>query len=111
MSIIRDITDLWKAELQREEIANDLIKRNNELEQFTFIVSHNLRAPVASLIGLADVISEFDLNDNEKQEVVMGISQSAMRLDGVIRDLNDILRFKTGMNEKREIVFFSKTGS
>lgn len=108
MSIIRDITDLWKAELQREEIANDLIKRNNELEQFTYIVSHNLRAPVASLIGLASILSEYDLSEDEKNEIISGISQSATRLDEVIKDLNDILHFKTGVNEKKEMVCFSK---
>ncbi len=80
MSIIRDITDLWRAELQREEMANDLIKRNNELEQFTYIVSHNLRAPIASLIGLTNVLSEYDLSENEKEEITMGIFQSATRL-------------------------------
>ena len=106
MSIIRDITDLWKAELQREEMANDLIKRNNDLEQFTYIVSHNLRSPVASLIGLAGVISEFELSESEGKEIVKGILQSATRLDGVIRDLNDILPFKTGFNEQKEMVSF-----
>ena len=108
MSIIRDISDLWKAELQREEMASDLIKRNTELEQFTYIVSHNLRAPVASLIGLTNLLSEYDLNEKEKRDIVRGISQSATRLDDVIRDLNDILHFKTGLNGKREMVSFSK---
>jgi len=108
MSIIRDITDLWKAELQREEMANDLIKRNSDLEQFTYIVSHNLRAPVASLMGLAGVISEFELSEEEEKEIIKGILQSATRLDGVIKDLNDILRFKTGFNEKKEMVSFPR---
>ncbi len=107
MSIIRDITDLRKAELQREEMANDLIKRNNELEQFTYIVSHNLGSPVASLIGLADVLAEYDMDEAERKEIIKGISSSATRLDGVIRDLNDILHLKSGLSENREMVSFS----
>ncbi len=87
MSVVRDITDLWKAELQKEEMANDLIKRNNDLEQFTYIVSHNLRSPIANMMGLADIIAQFDLSDDERKEAVMGISQSAHRLDDTIRDL------------------------
>ncbi len=107
MSIIRDVTDLWKAELQKEEMANDLVKRNNELEQFTYIVSHNLRSPVASLIGLTQVLSEFELREDEKQDIINGISQSAGRLDEVIRDLNDILHLKSNIEDKKERVVFS----
>ena len=107
MSIIRDVTDLWKAELQKEAMANDLVKRNNELEQFTYIVSHNLRSPVASLIGLTEVLAEFELSDDEKKDIVSGISQSAMRLDEVIRDLNDILHLKNNQDDKKEKVIFS----
>ncbi len=107
MSIIRDVTDLWKAELQKEEMANDLVKRNNELEQFTYIVSHNLRSPVASLIGLTQVLSEFDLREEEKKDIINGISQSAGRLDEVIRDLNDILHLKNNIDDKKETVVFS----
>ncbi len=107
MSIIRDVTDLWKVELQKEEMANDLVKRNNELEQFTYIVSHNLRSPVASLIGLTEVLSEFELREDEKKEIISGISQSAGRLDEVIRDLNDILHLKNNLDDKKEKVVFS----
>jgi len=107
MSTIRDVTDLWKAELQKEAMANDLVKRNNELEQFTYIVSHNLRSPVASLIGLTEVLSEFELREDEKKEIIAGISQSANRLDEVIRDLNDILHLKNNQEDKKEKVVFS----
>ncbi len=107
MSIIRDVTDLWKAELQKEQMASDLVKRNNELEQFTYIVTHNLRSPVASLIGLTEILSEFELRDDERKEIVSGISQSAGRLDEVIRDLNDILHLKNNQDDKKEKVIFS----
>ena len=106
MAMIRDITDLWKAELQREEIANDLTKRNAELEQFTYIVSHNLRSPVASLIGLSEVLTDYDIPEQDKREVIAGIASSAQRLDNVIRDLNEILRLKTDLNDKKELVSF-----
>src|SRR5581483_11353918 len=85
MSIIRDITDLWKAAIQKQEIANDLMKRNRELEQFTYIVSHNLRSPVASLIGLTDLLAEYEMSEDEKKSTIIGIAQSARRLDAVIK--------------------------
>ncbi len=108
MSVIRDVTELWKAELQREEMADDLVKRNNELEQFTYIVSHNLRSPVASLLGLTEVLSEFELTDEERTDIVAGIAQSAQRLDDVIKDLNAILHLKNKQDDKKEAVLFSK---
>jgi PAS domain S-box-containing protein len=39
-----DITARKEAELNRERMANDLYRHNQDLQQFTYVVSHNLRA-------------------------------------------------------------------
>jgi PAS domain S-box-containing protein len=54
---ISDITERKNADLEKEKISADLIQRNNALEQFAFIVSHNLRAPVANIIALSNLLT------------------------------------------------------
>src|SRR6476659_2533840 len=53
---------------QKEKMTTDLIQRNKDLEQFTYIISHNLRAPVANIIGLSYRLQQLDLADDIKKQ-------------------------------------------
>jgi PAS domain S-box-containing protein len=102
-----DITEAKVAALERERITADLIQHIKDLEQFTYIISHNLRAPVANIIGLSEMLNEDELNAAEKQEVVDRVSQSVKNIDGVIQDLNHILQARELVDEKKETVYFA----
>ncbi len=101
-----DITEAKIAALERERITADLIQHIKDLEQFTYIISHNLRAPVANIIGLSDLLSEPGLDVKTKNEVVERVSLSVKNIDAVIQDLNHILQARVVVNEKKEIVYF-----
>jgi len=101
-----DITEAKIAALEREKITADLIQHNNDLEQFTYIISHNLRAPVANIIGLSDMLKEPDLDAVAKEEVLDRVSLSVKNIDAVIKDLNHILQARDPANEKKEQVYF-----
>jgi len=106
----KDITEAKTLALERESITADLIQHNSHLEQFTYIVSHNLRAPVANIMGLTDMLKEHDedLNAESKKEVVERLSQSIKNIDTVIKDLNGILQASRPVNEKKETVQFKE---
>lgn len=105
---IQDITGQKDAELERVMITADLIQRNKDLEQFSYIVSHNLRAPVANIIGFSAIAQDENLESDMKKEVMDGISHSVKKLDDVIIDLNNILQTRQGLSQKMEMVHFSK---
>ncbi len=101
-----DITEAKIAALERERITADLIQHVKDLEQFTYIISHNLRAPVANIIGLSEMLSENDLDSIIKQEIVGRVSSSIKNIDTIIQDLNHILQTRELMNQKKETVYF-----
>ena len=103
----KDITEAKNAALERERIIADLIQHNNDLKQFTYIVSHNLRAPVANIIGLTDILVEDDLDANVRQEITNRLSISIKNIDVVIKDLNHILQARA-INGNKEDVYFEK---
>jgi PAS domain S-box-containing protein len=106
----KDITEAKTLGLERERITADLIQHNSHLEQFTYIVSHNLRAPVANIMGLTDMLKDHDddLDAEAKHEVVERLSQSIKNIDTVIKDLNSILQAGRPVNEKKETVQFKE---
>ncbi|WP_295798867.1 PAS domain S-box protein [Mucilaginibacter sp.] len=105
---VRDITEKKKLETEREKITADLIQRNKALEQFTYIISHNLRAPVANIIGLSSLISNAGIESDELPEVIKSISRSANKLDNVILDLNQILQINEDINENIQQISLPK---
>lgn len=68
----------------------ELIKHNNELRQFSYTVSHNLRGPVASLMGLINILDQRSF-PNENSEILRHIGTSVSRLDSIIGDLSKII--------------------
>jgi PAS domain S-box-containing protein len=104
--ITSDITEKKTATLERKKIVADLIQRNNTLEQFTYIVSHNLRVPVANIIGLGKILDSTDNDPKEQQELITNMCLSAKGLDQIIKDLNQILEVRDQVNQKKEIVYF-----
>ncbi len=105
MGTMVNITDKKNFELERQKIIHNLAERNRDLEQFSNILSHNLRAPISTILGLADL---FDENQDaaEMMTTVKGIESSAKQLDNVIRDLNEILSVKHSLTEIKTDVAF-----
>jgi signal transduction histidine kinase len=103
----RDITQRKLAELERAKMTDDLIQRNRDLEQFTFIISHNLRAPSANIIGLTQFLQSGTLSAEEQIRCLDGLATSAANLDAVIKDINTILQVKREIKEKKEFISFS----
>ena len=89
---------------QKEKMTTDLIQRNKDLEQFTYIISHNLRAPVANIIGLSYRLKQVGLSDDLKSQIGAGLSTSVTKLDEVIRDLNEILKIRQMVNESKQLI-------
>ena len=106
--IIQDITESKLAEIERTKMLNDLMLRNNDLEQFAYIISHNLRAPIANIIGASSALNDSELTIAEKDTLHNGISQSIIKLDTVVQDLNHILEVKADIDKPKEIVYLSE---
>jgi PAS domain S-box-containing protein len=102
----KDSTARKITELEREKMNADLVQRNTDLEQFTYIVSHNFRAPVANILGLTNILNNYDLDVSENEEVKAALTVSINNLDQIIMDMNHILQVSSRINDKTEVVSF-----
>ncbi|QHL87927.1 PAS domain S-box protein [Nibribacter ruber] len=91
IAIQTDITSLKQAEEQKAKLTQELNRQNLDLQQFTYIVSHNLRAPVANALGLAKLLPLLDKEDSGYTRAIKGIEKSILSIDTVLKDLNTIL--------------------
>jgi PAS domain S-box-containing protein len=66
----------------------ELLKTNAELDRFVYSASHDLRAPIASLLGLIEV-ARLEEDRNNIVELLELQQKSLLRLDRFIRDIVD----------------------
>ena len=67
-----------------------LVVQNHELQQFSYTVSHNLRGPVASMLGLMNIY-HLSRDAGERSSIFSLMEKSAHSLETVIHDLNKII--------------------
>ncbi|UII26836.1 PAS domain S-box protein [Fulvivirga maritima] len=74
---------------QRLLLSNEqIIKAKNELDQFVYKSSHDLRGPLTSVLGLVN-LAERDVTTNSFSIYLDKIRQSILKLDDYIKDIID----------------------
>jgi PAS domain S-box-containing protein len=108
ISIQRDITDEKKQEREKEQLIRELTQNNKDLKQFSYITSHNLRAPLSNLIGLLNLVEDIPIENLELQEILSGFNKSTHLLNDTINDLVKVIVIKDHPSIKKEAVFIQE---
>lgn len=92
------------AEEKLRKTNHELSKRNTELDNFVYSVSHDLRAPIASVLGLINLARK-DKDSKMKDTYLDMIHGSAVQQDHFIKEILDQSR-NSRLDVRREEVFF-----
>ncbi len=95
-SLVMERTRALEEEVQSRKSAQqtlqdtnaELIKKNTELDTFVYSVSHDLRAPIASILGLINLAKKDKVN-NAKHMYLNMMEKSAQQQDHFIREILD----------------------
>ena len=105
ISIQRDISDEKRQEKEKEQLIRELTQNNKDLKQFSYITSHNLRAPISNLTGLLNLIDDIPIEDTELKEILYGFNKSTHLLNETINDLTKVMIIKDNTSIQKEEVF------
>ncbi|MCX8490113.1 MAG: hypothetical protein ORN54_03505, partial [Cyclobacteriaceae bacterium] len=87
----------------------ELVKRNQELQQFSYSISHNLRGPLARLLGLTNLMGYcVDNLSDEQKELARLVKQSTKEFDEAIHDLTKIIDMRNEIRRIREKVILQE---
>ena len=104
ISIQRDVTEEKEKIKEREQLIRELTQNNKDLKQFSYITSHNLRAPLSNLTGLLNLIEDINIEDPELKEIISGFSKSTHLLNETINDLAKVIIIKDNPSIQKEKV-------
>ncbi len=108
ISIQRDITDEKKQEKEKEQLIRELTQNNKDLKQFSYITSHNLRAPLSNLTGLLNLLEDIPVENQELKEILNGFNKSTHLLNDTINDLVKVIIIKDNPSIQKEAVLIKE---
>jgi PAS domain S-box-containing protein len=103
--VLVDVTQQRRAEqlardLEREREESERLRTEDELKTtFLQAVSHDLRTPLAAILGLAITLGrqDLDLPPDEARDLAERIARNTRRLDRIVGDLLDLERLQRGV--------------
>ena len=91
---MQDITKRQQAAAEQRRLTERLTRQNADLQQFVYIVSHNLRAPLANALGFTQLLGQVDKASEVFDNSLDKLHTSLGQLDQVLTDVNDILTLR-----------------
>ncbi|WP_413161040.1 response regulator [Capilliphycus salinus ALCB114379] len=106
LTICRLQQQLHSQNFKLHKLNQDLAHSNQELEQFAYIVSHDLQQPLQTITGFAELVlslkSEINLEE-EADEYVLPILEEGIRMQELIKNLLEYSRVGTKRRELQPI--------
>lgn len=96
--------------LELEKNNDQLVSVNAELDQFTYIASHDLKSPLRNIISFSDLL-ELKLKRGKTDEAIdhlAFIKSSAKQMKFLIEDILEFSKIDKGDNTKKELIDLNK---
>jgi len=99
LSVIRDISEIKQSEYLIKQKNEELEKLNAEKDKFFSIISHDLRSPFQSFLGLTQMMEDelHELSKNELQSITSLLKSSATNLFSLLENLLNWSKVRQGM--------------
>ncbi len=94
LGVHSDITDLMRADQALEQANRELTRSNRELEQFSFLASHDLREPLRKIIAFIDQLENEHaaILPDDAQDRLSRIHGAALRMQSLVDSILDCAR-------------------
>lgn len=92
---------------ERENLINELERKNAELEMFTYTVSHDLKSPLVTIRGFLGFLSEDAKSSDPSrlQRDISKIANAADKMESLLKDLLELSRIGRIVNPLQNIAF------
>jgi PAS domain S-box-containing protein len=100
LCIGHDISELMSVLKKTEELLEVTTDQNSRLQNFAYIVSHNIRSHSANLMGIAQMMEEAK-DDNDRHLFLEMLKTSTQRLEETIQNLNEIITIQRSANQPK----------
>jgi PAS domain S-box-containing protein len=97
-----------RSEVALKKLNKELLTSNYQLEQYSYIVAHNLRAPFSNIKGIIDLLNLESIADEKDKMLFLKLVDTINNIDQILIDLNKLLTIQNSLDIKYERVQLEK---
>ncbi len=97
MMVIAAVSDIT----ERKKTENQLRQMNADLDEFTYVASHDLKSPLRGISSLLEWIEE-DLGGNVQEDIKNNLDRIHIRIDRMEKLIEDLLAYARSGRQQRE---------
>lgn len=90
IGVCRDISDAMRETKERDSLLSDLMARNTELEHFVHTIAHDLKTPLITIGGLADMLAR-DLQRSDTRSAADDLAEISQATSQMRKNIDDLL--------------------
>ena len=87
VTLVERTTNILRILIENKRQQDRVTDRNQRLYEIATISSHEIRRPVATILGLVNLFDQSDLNNPMNKEVITHLDSTAKKLDAVIHTI------------------------
>ena len=104
---LQESADALKVEVNKvKEYSKQIESKNKELEEFSYVAAHDLKAPITNLSILSEMIKAEMSPEEQRSELFSKLHKSIDQMHKKVFSLNNVMNFKTTLLYKNERLNF-----
>lgn len=105
---VMNVNDRKKTEQKMLKINQELSVKNKELQQFSYVTTHDMRSSILNLKGLIEVLEKRKLINDENRNIMLRVKSSVDNLYETLHDLIGLIEYQKSIDDSVRSIKLSK---
>lgn len=87
IELLQSLADITSVSIENVQVYQNLTTQNERLREIAFLQAHQVRAPIANILGLYNIFNHDNLSDPINREIMERFKTATDNLDAIVKEI------------------------